>query len=144
MGKNQVATAVAPQNLDVAVIDIAPIVEVQKIVRISLTQENKAGNQNASFMFSSKGENLSEFVTDTAKKIVGVMGIQNRIKDNGGKANVFGLTKGGQFFLSISVTINDERNSLLSNFAFTLAQLGTVNPETVLIDYVEGFKLLTE
>jgi hypothetical protein len=137
MSKKSVATAVAPTV-------VAPIVEVQKVVRISLTQENKAGKQNATFMFSSKGENLNDFLSDTAKKIVGVLTIQSRIKANGGKNNVFGLTKSGEFYLSISVTIDSERNTLLNNFAFTLGQLGTTNPEAVLIDYVEGFKLLTE
>ena len=125
---------------------VAPTVSVdtQKVVRISLTQENKAGKQNATFLFSSKGENLNDFLTDMAKKIVGVMAIQSRIKDKGGKAGVFGLTKGGTFELGITVAIDGESTKVLNNFVFTLAQLGTTNPEAVLIDYVEGFKLLTE
>jgi hypothetical protein len=137
MAKVSEVTAVTPQ-VEVSNVD------TQKIVRISLTQENKAGKQNATFLFSSKGENLNDFLSDTAKKVVGVLEIQSRIQSNGGKANVFGLTKGGIFELGISVAIDGESTKVLNNFVFTLAQLGTVNPELVLIDYVEGFKLLTE
>ncbi len=139
MSKKSVAPAVAPQ-----VEVLAPVNEVQKIVRISLTQKNKAGKQNATFLFSSKGEQLNDFLIDTAKKIVGVMAIQERMKTNGGKANAFGLTKGGTFELGITVSIDGESTKVLNNFVFTLAQLGTEKPEQVLIDYVEGFKLLTE
>ena len=125
---------------------VAPTVSIdtQKVVRISLTQENKAGKQNATFLFSSKGNDLNDFLSDTAKKVVGVLEIQSRIKDNGGKANVFGLTKSGTFELGITVAIDGESTKVLNNFVFTLAQLGTINPEAVLIDYVEGFRLLTE
>jgi hypothetical protein len=134
MTKVAVATAVAP------IVSI----DTQKIVRISLTQENKAGKQNATFLFSSKGEDLNDFLKDTAKKVVGVLAIQSRIKNNGGRANVFGLTKSGLFELGITVAIDGESTRVLNNFCFTLAQLGTENPEQNLIDFVEGFKLLTE
>ena len=139
MAKNSVATAVAPVQT-VAV--VTPIVE--KIVRISLTQENKSGKQNATFLFSSKGEELNDFLTDTCKKIVGVMTLQQKIRENGGKNNAFGLTKSGTFELGITVAIDSESTKVLNNFVFNLAQLGTQNPETVLVDLVAGYKLLTE
>lgn len=123
---------------------VAPAVVSEKIVRISLTQENKNGHQNATFTFSSSGENLNDFLIETCKKIVGVMTIQSRIKANGGKNNAFGLTKGGIFELGITVAINGESSRVLNNFVFSLPQLGTINPELVLVDMVEGYKLLTE
>lgn len=116
----------------------------QKTVKISLTQLNKNGKLNASFIFSAKGENLNDFLTDTCKKIVGVMQIQKRIKENGGKNNAFGLTKSGEFELSITTASETETTKELNNFVFTLAQLGEQNPETVLVDLVDGYKLLTE
>lgn len=131
MVKTLVATAVAPQTIN-------------KVVKISLTQLNKNGKQNASFIFSAKGENLNEFLTDTCKKIVGVMTLQQKIKNNGGKNNAFGLTKSGEFELSITTATETETTKELNNFVFTLAQLGTQNPDVVLCDLVEGYKLLTE
>jgi hypothetical protein len=100
MTKVAVATAVAPKVAK----QVAK--KVEKIVRISLTQENKAGKQNATFLFSSKGEDLNDFLKDTAKKVVGVLAIQSRIKNNGGRANVFGLTKSGLFELVITFAID--------------------------------------
>jgi|GEM_PF-6139964 len=131
MTKTLVATAVAPQTIN-------------KVVKISLTQLNKNGKQNASFVFSAKGENLNEFLTDTCKKIVGVMTLQQKIKNNGGKNNAFGLTKSGEFELSITTATENDKVQELNNFVFTLAQLGTQNPDIVLCDLVEGYKLLTE
>lgn len=125
------ATAVAPQT-------------VNKAVRIALTQVNKNGKQNASFIFSAKGENLTDFLTDTCKKVVGVMQLQQKIKDNGGKNNAFGLTKSGEFELSITTVTDSDTVKELNNFVFTLSQLGTQNPDVVLCDLVEGYKLLTE
>lgn len=117
---------------------------VNKAVRIALTQVNKNGKQNASFVFSAKGENLTDFLTDTCKKVVGVMQLQQKIKDNGGKNNAFGLTKSGEFELSITTVTDSDTVKELNNFVFTLAQLGTQNPDVVLCDLVEGYKLLTE
>lgn len=143
MTKNSVATAVAPKRAPKKVA-VAPKKDVQKIVRISLTQENKGGKQNASFLFSSKGEELNDFLTDTCKKIVGVMQLQQKIRENGGKNNAFGLTKSGTFELGITVAIDSESTKVLNNFVFNLAQLGTQNPDAVLVDLVAGYKLLTE
>lgn len=117
---------------------------VSKAVKISLTQMNKNGQQNASFIFSAKGEDLNGFLTDTCKKIVGVMQLQQRIKNNGGKSNAFGLTKSGEFELNITTIIDKDTVKELNNFVFTLGQLGSQNPELVLIDMVEGYKMLTE
>jgi hypothetical protein len=116
----------------------------QKFVRIALTQLNKNNKVNASFTFQAKGENLNDFLHDTCKRIVGVMQLQKRIKENGGKNNAFGLTKSGEFELSITTATDTEQTKELNNFVFTLAQLGEQNPENVLIDLVEGYKLLTE
>jgi hypothetical protein len=117
---------------------------VEKTVKISLTQVNKNGQQNASFIFGAKGENLNDFLVNTCKKIVGVMQLQSRIKENGGKSNAFGLTKSGEFELSITTISDTDTVKELNNFVFTLGQLGTQKPELVLVDMVEGYKLLTE
>jgi hypothetical protein len=124
---------------------VVTAVTPQKRVRIFLEQQNKNGKLNASFVFSAKGENLNDFLTDTCKKIVGVMQIQQRIKENKGKSNAFGLTKSGEFKLAITTAKTDEDIVVeLNSFVFTLAQLGEQNPETVLVDLVDGYKLLTE
>lgn len=130
MNTNTDVTAVTPTN--------------DKFVKISLTQVNKNGKQNASFIFSAKGNDLKDFLNDTCTKIVGVMTIQNRIRLNGGKNNAFGLTKSGEFELSITTAVENEVVKELNNFVFTLSQLGDTKPNEVLIDLVEGFKLLTE
>jgi hypothetical protein len=57
---------------------------------------------------------------------------------------MFGLTKGGEFELSITTIVDSEVTKELNNFVFTLSQLGNDKPNEVLIDMVEGFKLLTE
>lgn len=124
--------------------EVTVVETVEKAVRISLTQVNKSGKQNASFIFSAKGNDLNSFLTDTCKKIVGVMTIQSRIKENGGKNNAFGLTKSGEFELSITTIQDNEVSKELNNFVFTLGQLGNASPELVLVDMVEGYKLLTE
>ena len=120
------------------------VTTIDKAVKISLTQINKNGQQNASFIFSAKGNDLNDFLKDTCKKIVGVMQLQKRIKENGGKNNAFGLTKSGEFELSITTITDKDTVKELNNFVFTLGQLGTQNPELVLVDMVEGYKLLTE
>lgn len=123
---------------------VTAVTPIDKSVRISLTQVNKNGKQNASFIFSAKGEQLNDFLTDSCRKIVEIMKIQQRVKTNGGKSNAFGLTKSGEFEMGILVLEADEQTKLLNNFVFTLGQLGEQNPEVVLIDLVEGYKLLTE
>ena len=128
----------------VEVIAVTPQIETSKTVRISLTQMNKNGKQNASFIFSAKGNDLTDFLKDTCKKVVGVMQLQSRIKENGGKNNAFGLTKSGEFELSITTISDTDTVKELNNFVFTLGQLGNSNPELVLVDMVEGYKLLTE
>ena len=124
--------------------EVTVVETVEKAVRISLTQMNKNGKQNTSFVFSAKGNDLNDFLKDTCKKVVGVMTIQSRIKDNGGKNNAFGLTKSGEFELSITTVTDTDTVKELNNFVFTLGQLGSANPELVLVDMVEGYKLLTE
>ena len=128
MNEISVVTAVTPIN----------------VVRISLTQVNKNNKINASFVFEAQGTDLTDFVAQTAKKVVKVMELQQSIKAKGGKNNAFGLTRSGEFELTIKTinTLNDVK--LLNNFVFSLPQLGVENPEGVLIDMVEGFKLLTE
>lgn len=125
-------------------ISVATTVASVNVVRISLTQVNKNNKVNASFVFEAQGTNLTDFVAQTAKKVVKVMELQQSIKAKGGKNNAFGLTKSGEFELNIKTlnTLNDVK--LLNNFVFSLPQLGTDNPEGVLVDMVEGFKLLTE
>ena len=125
-------------------VEATVIVPTVKTVRISLTQMNKNGKQNASFIFSAKGNDLTDFLKDTCKKVVGVMQLQSRIKENGGKNNAFGLTKSGEFELSITTITDSDTIKELNNFVFTLGQLGNTKPELVLIDMVEGYKLLTE
>ena len=126
------------------VVEAIAIAPTEKTVRISLTQVNKNGKQNASFVFNAKGVEFTDFITNTAKKILKVLEIQSRIKTNGGKNNAFGLTKSGEFELNLT-TVSDEGNvKLLNNFVFTLPQLGEQNPELVLVDLVEGYQLLTE
>lgn len=137
MTKISEATAVAPtQN--------AVVIPTKKAVRIALTQLNKNGKINASFIFSATGENFNDFVSDTAQKIIKVMELQQRIKAKGGKNNVFNLTKSGEFELSITTATENGLDKLLNNFVFTLAQLGESNQSEILIDMIEGFKLLTE
>ena len=126
------------------VVATTPQITVEKTVRISLTQMNKSGQQNASFVFSAKGNELTELLTQTCKKVVSVMELQKRIKENGGKNNAFGLTKSGEFELSITTFTDTDTVKELNNFVFTLGQLGSQNPELVLVDMVDGYKLLTE
>lgn len=116
----------------------------EKTVRISLTQVNKNGKQNASFVFNAKGAQFNDFINDTCTKIIKVMELQAQAKANGGKSNVFGLTKSGEFELGITTMTDDGVNKLLNNFVFNLRQLGDENPQAVLVAMVEGYKLLTE
>ena len=114
----------------------------KKSVRISLTQTNKNGKINASFVFSCNGEDFEGFLQETAKKINKVFELQAKIKENKGKNNIFGLTKSGDFELNISTATEEGTTKILNNFVFNLSKLG--DAETNLPLLAEGFKLLTE
>ena len=135
------AKKVAKKVAKVAPIVVAPI---KKAVRISLTQYAKSGKQNASFVFNATGFEFKDFVSDTANKIVKVMELQARIKSKGGKNGAFGLSKSGEFEMAISTATENGTEKLLNNFVFTLGQLGNDAPSEVLVDLIEGFKLLTD
>ena len=113
-----------------------------KVVRITLTQTNKEGKINASFIFSAKGEKLDNFIVETATKINKVFELQQKIKENKGKSNMFGLTKNGDFELNITTATEESNVKLLNNFVFNVSKVGNLELNLPLM--VEGFKLLTE
>jgi len=114
----------------------------KKAVKISLMQTNKEGKINASFVFNATGENFDNFLTDTAQKINKVFELQQKIKENKGKSNMFGLTKNGDFELNITTVTEEGSIKLLNNFVFNVAKIGNLEINLPLM--VEGFKLLTE
>jgi len=114
----------------------------KKAVKISLVQTNKEGKINASFVFNATGENFDNFLTDTAQKINKVFELQQKIKENKGKSNMFGLTKNGDFELNITTVTEEGSIKLLNNFVFNVAKIGNLEINLPLM--VEGFKLLTE
>lgn len=109
MAKFLEATAVAPI--------VVSNVDTQKIVRIALTQENSSGKIHSSFLFSAKGENLNQFLHNTASKVQKILQLQSEISENGLK-NSFGLTKGGIFELSITEATNEGGVKILNNLTF--------------------------
>jgi len=123
---------------------VIKIVDTEQVVRISLTQENKGGKIGASFVFTSKGVFLDDFIVDTATRIFKILELQEKIRANGGCNNVFGFTKSGMFELNMQTMFEGGEGKILNNFTFTLGKLGTLNPAENLVHLVQGFKLLTD